>query len=81
MTSDNANLRELLQTLNPGARGNLRRVLIRDNADRDAIAMQLMRYRDENGQRWGRQHRLPDDVSRCTAAGGQELGEIAAATT
>jgi hypothetical protein len=27
-------------------------VLIRDHADRDAIASQLMRYRDENGQRW-----------------------------
>jgi hypothetical protein len=30
----------------------LRRVLIRDQADRDAIASQLMGYRDENGQRW-----------------------------
>jgi hypothetical protein len=26
--------------------------LIRDQADRDAIASQLMGYRDENGQRW-----------------------------
>jgi hypothetical protein len=33
------------------ARDDLRRVLIRDQADRDA-AMRLMRYRDEHGQRW-----------------------------
>jgi hypothetical protein len=26
--------------------------LIRDHADRDAIAMQLLRYPDENGQGW-----------------------------
>jgi hypothetical protein len=45
-------LRFLLQTLDPKARDDLRRVLIRDHADRDAIAMELMRYRDENGQRW-----------------------------
>ena len=25
---------------------------LRDQADRDAIASPLMRYRDENGQRW-----------------------------
>jgi hypothetical protein len=25
---------------------------IRDDADRDAIAMELMRYRDQNGQDW-----------------------------
>jgi hypothetical protein len=47
-----ANLRILLSKLDPKARDHLRRVLIRDQADRDAIAMQLMRYRDENGQRW-----------------------------
>jgi hypothetical protein len=37
---------------NPSARDDLRRVLIRDHADRNAIAMQLMRYRDQNGQGW-----------------------------
>jgi hypothetical protein len=26
--------------------------LIRDQADRDAIASRLMRYRDQNGQDW-----------------------------
>jgi hypothetical protein len=30
----------------------LRRVLIRDQADRDAIVSRLMRYRDQNGQDW-----------------------------
>jgi len=31
---------------------DLRRVLIRDQADRDTIASRLMRYRDESGQEW-----------------------------
>jgi hypothetical protein len=42
----------LLQTLTPQARDDLRRVLIRDRADRDAISSRLMRYRDQNGQDW-----------------------------
>jgi hypothetical protein len=45
-------LRALLSTLDPKARDDLRRVLIRDHADRDAISMQLIRYRDQNGQGW-----------------------------
>jgi hypothetical protein len=45
-------LRSLLETLNPKARDDLRRVLIRDQADRDAISSLLMRYRDQNGQDW-----------------------------
>jgi hypothetical protein len=40
-------LRALLQTLDPKARDDLRRVLIRDQADRDAISSRLMRYRDD----------------------------------
>jgi len=36
----------------PRPRDTLRRVLIRDDAGRDAIATQLMRYRDQNGQDW-----------------------------
>jgi hypothetical protein len=36
----------------PEARDDLRRVLIRDHADRDAISSRLMRYRDQNGQDW-----------------------------
>jgi hypothetical protein len=45
-------LRDLVQTLTPSAREHLRNVLIRDQADRDAIASRLMRYRDQNGQDW-----------------------------
>jgi hypothetical protein len=36
----------------PQVEGTLLDVLIRDEADRDAISSQLMRYRDENGQGW-----------------------------
>jgi hypothetical protein len=45
-------LRALLGTLDPRARDDLRTVLIRDQADRDAISSLLMRYRDQNGQDW-----------------------------
>jgi hypothetical protein len=45
-------LRNLLLTLDPKARDDLRPVLIHDQADRDAIASMLMRYRDQNGQDW-----------------------------
>jgi hypothetical protein len=31
---------------------DLRRALIRDQADRDANASRLVRYRDENGEGW-----------------------------
>jgi hypothetical protein len=40
------------QTLDPKARDDLRRVLIRDQADRDVISSRLMRYRNRNGQDW-----------------------------
>jgi hypothetical protein len=50
--SNDENLSALLETLDPMARDDLRRVLIRDQADRDANASRLMRYRDENGQDW-----------------------------
>ena len=52
MTSEDADLRVLLYTLNPSARDHLRSVLVRDQADRDAISSRLMRYRDQNGQDW-----------------------------
>jgi hypothetical protein len=45
-------LRALLETLDPKARDDLRRVLIRDQADRDAIASKLLRYRDGRGDDW-----------------------------
>ena len=45
-------LRVILEMLDPKARDDLRRVLIRDQPDRDAISSRLMRYRDQNGQSW-----------------------------
>ena len=45
-------LRVILEMLDPKARADLRRVLIRDQADRDAVASRLVRYRDRNGQDW-----------------------------
>jgi hypothetical protein len=50
--TDSAELRSILETLDPKARDDFRRVLIRDQFDRDAIASRLMRYRDQNGQGW-----------------------------
>ena len=47
---DDADLRATLETLDPKARADSRRVLIHDQADRDAISAHLMRYRDQNGQ-------------------------------
>lgn len=41
-----------LETLDPMARDDLRNVLIRDQASRDAISSRLLRYRDQNGQDW-----------------------------
>jgi hypothetical protein len=45
-------LRGLLGTLSPATREHFRAVLIRDQADRDAIASQLLRYRDGPGDDW-----------------------------
>jgi hypothetical protein len=45
-------LRDLLSTLSPKVRDDLRSVLIRDRTDRDAIASRLMRYRDQRGDAW-----------------------------
>jgi hypothetical protein len=52
MTDGEAEFRVLLGTLDPKARDDPRRVLIRDPADRDAICTRLMRYRDQKGQVW-----------------------------
>jgi hypothetical protein len=49
---EDADLRGLLKDLDPKTRDDLRNVLIRDQADRDAISSRLMRYRDQNGQDW-----------------------------
>ena len=45
----NADLYTVLKLLDPHVREHLRCVLIHDQADRDAIASRLMRYRDQNG--------------------------------
>jgi hypothetical protein len=52
MAGDDMDLRSLLETLDPKARDDLRRVLIRDQADRDAISSRLLPYRDQNGDGW-----------------------------
>jgi hypothetical protein len=41
-----------LAAFSPKARDTLRRVLIRDQADRDAVSSQLLRYRDGHGDDW-----------------------------
>ncbi len=52
-------LRALLSGLDPKARDDLRRVLIHDQADRDAIASDLLSYRDGRGDDWARIRRTP----------------------
>ena len=47
-----SDLRSLFETLDPHARDTLRRVLIHDQADRDAISSRLLHYRDERGGDW-----------------------------
>ena len=50
--ADSPSLRDLFMTLHPRGRDDLRRVLILDQVNRDAISSRLMRYRDQNGQDW-----------------------------
>jgi hypothetical protein len=52
MQEQDAALRALLESLDPLARDALRRVLIHDQSDRDAIDSQLLRYRDQRGDNW-----------------------------
>jgi hypothetical protein len=52
MPDSDTELRILLSTLDPNSRDTLRRVLTHDQADRDAIASQLLRYRDGRGDDW-----------------------------
>jgi hypothetical protein len=42
----------VLDRVAPGPRHALRRVLIHDHADRDAVASQLLRYRDGHSDDW-----------------------------
>jgi hypothetical protein len=69
MAGDDMDLRSLLETLDPKARDTLRRVLIHDQADRDAIASDLLRYRDLNGQDWAD---LVDFLTMYPSAVGEE---------
>jgi len=52
VTDGEAALRSLLEDLSPSAREQLRDVLIHDQTDRDAIASQLLHYRDGLGDDW-----------------------------
>ena len=52
MSDELPDLRKLLETLDPLTREALRRVLVHDQADRDAISSQLLRYRDGHGDDW-----------------------------
>jgi hypothetical protein len=47
-----ADLRAVLVWLDPLTRDAFRRVLIHDQDDRDAVASQLLRYRDGHGDDW-----------------------------
>ena len=59
----------LLSTLDPKARDDLRRALIRDQAGRDAISSQLMRYRDGRGDDWA------DIIDMLTLRSEERVGE------
>jgi hypothetical protein len=65
-----ADLRAILETVDPNARVASRRVLIHDQADRDAIASQLLRYRDGQGDDWADIIDIADDGSGRAAEGG-----------
>jgi hypothetical protein len=79
MSDGEAELRALLRSLDPKVRDALRRVLIHDQADRDAVSSQLLRYRDGHGDDWAdiidMLTMYRDDGRRIV----QELGELEAA--
>jgi hypothetical protein len=52
VSAGEADLRAILEILDPLTRDALRRVLIRDQDDRDAVASWLLRYRDGQGDDW-----------------------------
>src|SRR6266568_613201 len=70
---EDADLRALVSVLDPKACDDLRRELIRDQADRDATSSDLRRYRDERSDDWADIIELtiyPDErrrVVRCLA--------------
>ncbi len=66
MFDEDAGLRALVSVLDPKARDDFRRVLIRGQPDRDAIASRVMRYRDQIGQDWADIIDFLTMVSRCS---------------
>jgi hypothetical protein len=52
LLGEDRELRVLLLTLAPTMRDKLRNALIRDQDDRNAIASELLRYGDANGDGW-----------------------------
>jgi hypothetical protein len=59
---EDADVRWLLEMLDPSARDTLRRILIRDKADRDAIAMKLLGTHNHPARTWAD----VVDLSPCT---------------
>ena len=52
MYDEHSELRDLLRTLSPQARGPFQEVLMRGQAAPDHVAARLLRYRDVNGPAW-----------------------------
>jgi hypothetical protein len=77
---DDATLRSSMSRLEPAARDDLRRLLIRDLADRDAIAEQLLRRRTAGADQLAELIDMLsiDDEARRQAV--RILGELEAAT-
>ena len=68
----------ILEARDPHARDTLRRVLSRDHADRNAIASDLLRYRDERGDDWANIIDVLTMDPERSAAGGADNWEIEA---
>lgn len=49
---EDSELRDLLRTLSPQARGPFQEVLMRGQAAPDHVTARLLRYRDVNGPAW-----------------------------
>jgi hypothetical protein len=70
MADSDGDLRAVLRPwIDPRSGTDLRSVLIRDQADRDAISSRLMRYRDQNGQDWADIIDFLTMYPRCATAG------------
>jgi hypothetical protein len=65
-----------VEAFSPKARDRLRRVLIHDQADRDAIASRLLRYRDGRGDDWADIIDMPTMCPEARRKVVRVLGEI-----